>query len=110
MCAPCHNRGSAKYLNPHIVDLKAANPVHSLLEHITKGGGPITRAAIRPRASPFGRNDPLDCGPVAAYPGFRQILLDVSQRTRSRSDRPSWFAPTVALNMATRTIEEKVNR
>ena len=80
MCAPCHNRGIAKYLNPYIVDLKAANPVHSLLEHITNDGGPITRAAIRPRASPFWRNDPLDRCPVAAYPGFRQILLDLCQR------------------------------
>jgi len=80
MCAPGHDRGIAKYLNPHIVDLKAANHVHSLLEYITEDADPVTRTAIWTRASPFGRNDSLDRCSVAAYPGFRQILLDYCQR------------------------------
>ena len=75
-----HNSGIAKQLNPDIVDFKAVNRMHSLLEYIGKDAGPITRTPIWPRASPFGRNDPLDRGPVAPYPGLRQVLLDLCER------------------------------
>jgi hypothetical protein len=74
-----HNCCIAKYLNPHIVDLHAANPVHPSLKNISKDPGPISHPAIWPRASPFGRNDPLDHCPVAVHPGFRQNLLELCQ-------------------------------
>lgn len=80
VCAPGHDRGVAKKLNPHIVDLKAADSVHALREHVAEDAGPVSRAAVRPRASPFGSNDPLDCCPVAGYPGFSKILLDLCER------------------------------
>lgn len=109
MCAPCHNRGVAMYLNPHVVDLEAANLVQPLLEHITKDAGPIARPAIRPRASPFGRNDPLDRCPVAADQAFARSCCICASAARSRSGRPSWFAVTVGLDMTARTMKEKVS-
>ena len=81
MGAASHNRGIAKHLNPHVVYLKLANPVYPLLEHIVKDGCPIAGAAIRPGTSPFGRDDPLDRGPVTVDPGSCQILLDSRQHS-----------------------------